>query len=387
MEAKGASPSILDQYDADKSALDKFAAELERLLRTLLQAGGVKFHSVTSRVKERDSLARKIDGIPPKYSQLADITDVVGLRVITYFEDTVDDVAKIVEREFEVDQENSEDKRQVSDPERFGYASLHYVVRLSAGRVRHEEYRRFSGMKAEIQVRSVLQHAWAEIEHDLGYKSKDVVPYDYRRGFARLAGLLELADSEFVRLRDEIRTYEKDVRRQIEEHPAAVAVDKASLIAYARHDPLVKKYDRLISSRTGRKPVLLPDMLEGWTKAMYEMGWKRIGDLQKRLTESGPRAVDLVVEMNKGTYWPYVPKGDRFAAGSVLLYLGYLDSASGPEGALERYIRSMLPEGGEFAKVFADIVRKAVGALAGGVDRATQKTSIRVNRTRSKRHG
>ena len=59
------------------------------------------------------------------------------------------------------------------------------------------ENKAFEGLKCEIQIRSVLQHAWAEIEHDLGYKSELTIPKEVRRSFSRLAGLLELGDKEF----------------------------------------------------------------------------------------------------------------------------------------------------------------------------------------------
>ena len=98
------------------------------------------------------------------------MTDITGVRVITYFADQVDEIAKVMEGEFNIDIKNSIDKRDILDPDRFGYLSLHYViVSLSSARCALAEYRSFSELKAEVQVRSILQHAWAEIEHDLGY--------------------------------------------------------------------------------------------------------------------------------------------------------------------------------------------------------------------------
>lgn len=82
-------------------------------------------------------------------------------------------------------------------------------------------------MKAEIQIRSILQHAWAEIEHDLGYKS--TVPSPVRRRFSRLAGLLELADEEFIRIKQELLEYEEGLSKQIKESPEDVKIDKLSL--------------------------------------------------------------------------------------------------------------------------------------------------------------
>jgi ppGpp synthetase/RelA/SpoT-type nucleotidyltranferase len=113
----------------------------------------------------------------------------------------------MVEREFVVDRTNSVDKRTLLDPDRFGYQSLHYVAALSVARTGLAEYGRFTGLRVEIQIRSTLQHAWAEIEHDLGYKSAAGVPRDIRRRFSRIAGLLELADEEFSVIRRDLDAY------------------------------------------------------------------------------------------------------------------------------------------------------------------------------------
>jgi hypothetical protein len=71
------------------------------------------------------------------------------------------------------------------------------------------------GIKFEIQMRSSLQHTWAEIEHDLGYKSMYEVPREVRREFSRIAGLLELADESFVRIRSKIADYNKQTTENI----------------------------------------------------------------------------------------------------------------------------------------------------------------------------
>jgi putative GTP pyrophosphokinase len=87
--------------------------------------------------------------------------------------------------------------------ERFGYLSVHYLVPLLRQRTDLPEYRRFDGLVAEIQVRTILQHAWAEIEHDIQYKSLTTIPSGVRRRFMSLAGLLEIADREFQAVQDE----------------------------------------------------------------------------------------------------------------------------------------------------------------------------------------
>ncbi|MGB9121805.1 MAG: hypothetical protein WCE73_14380, partial [Candidatus Angelobacter sp.] len=205
-------------------------------------------HSVTSRVKERIKLEEKIQRENKEYRSLDAITDVVGVRIITHFEDEVDKVGTVIEREFSIDRDNSIDKRKILDPDRFGYLSLHYISKIRGDRCRLIEYRQFEGLICEIQIRSILQHAWAEIEHDLGYKAKSVVPAPVKRRFSRLAGLLELADSEFSRLRDDLQLYSEQVKRSIDTGRAAeINIDKVSVETLIKSDLLVGELDKRLA--------------------------------------------------------------------------------------------------------------------------------------------
>lgn len=220
-----------DDFERAVEHLDAYGTALVGLIGELLREAGVRVHTVDYRVKERASAAAKISGSGEKYFAFDDLHDLLGVRVITYFADEVDTVASSLVREFDIDAENSVDKRAALDPDRFGYLSLHYVATLTTGRARLIEYRRFAGRPFELQIRSILQHAWAEIEHDLGYKAEGTPPRDVKRRFSRLAGLLELADDEFRRVREDLASYEKVVSERITEEPAALEVDQSTVTA------------------------------------------------------------------------------------------------------------------------------------------------------------
>lgn len=222
---------ILEQYAKSRGVFLDFTSTLSTLVHTLLARGGVQVHAVTHRCKDQTSLAEKLSRPEKTYNALSDVTDLVGLRITTYFANDVDLVASLLENEFKIDQQSSIDKRKYADPDRFGYSSLHYVVELGPARTQLPEYSRYAGLKCEVQVRSILQHAWAEIEHDLGYKSAAGVPAEVRRRFARVAGLLELADDEFSHIRIALRTYEASVARKIAQSPGSVSLDLASFKA------------------------------------------------------------------------------------------------------------------------------------------------------------
>ncbi len=241
---------ILSDFNTRKEFLQQFCQKTERLIKELLIENSISIHQISVRVKAEDSLSRKIDKKGDKYKILSDITDIIGIRIIVYLENEVDIVASILDKEFKVDRENSIDKRNLKI-DSFGYKSLHYVIGYNDERCALTEYKKYADFKAEIQIRSVLQHAWAEIEHDIGYKGDKEIPEQYKRTFHRVAALLETADLEFVRLKKELREYEKELPKEIEKRPDTVRIDKASLKSYLYNSTLVKKIEASIIQNTG----------------------------------------------------------------------------------------------------------------------------------------
>ena len=207
---------ILKEYDKQCKLYENFASKVKTLVEELVANENIIYNSITSRIKTRASLEDKITRKNNKYKTLGNITDIAGVRVITYYSDDVDRVAKIIEQNFNVDKKNSIDKRKAMEPDRFGYCSVHYIVQFNQERLNLPENQAYKDIKCEIQIRTVLQHAWAEIEHDLGYKSEFSVPTEIRRNFSRLAGLLEIGDKEFLEIRNFLTKYQKDVTKNIE---------------------------------------------------------------------------------------------------------------------------------------------------------------------------
>jgi len=241
---------ILQEFDERHTLLDRFKKKIETILIELLQEKKILIHQITCRVKDKISLEKKIDKKEGKYKALIEITDIVGLRVITYLESDVDKVAKIIENEFLIDKENSIDKRKLKS-DQFGYRSLHYVVSLDKARSQITENKVFNSFKAEIQIRSILQHAWAEIEHDLGYKGQSSIPDEYVRNFNRLAALLETADKEFDRLKHDLSEYERNVRNYISESPQDVELNQASISSFIHSNDITKHALEIIKRNTG----------------------------------------------------------------------------------------------------------------------------------------
>ena len=192
---------MLQQYREMMPELERVSQTAYDRLRHALRKQGIYITAFERRIKTEKSLAGKLELKGAKYKSIEDVTDLVGLRVITFYTDDVDKVAAIAKRTFEIDWKESVDKRKLHQLDSFGYNSLHYVCRLEEG-----------GVRFELQMRTALQHVWSTIEHDTGYKGEVKIPKEYRRQFSRLAGMLELVDDEFSRL----RTVLADYRRQVQ---------------------------------------------------------------------------------------------------------------------------------------------------------------------------
>ena len=223
----------LDWYTKNRELYRACAGSVHRLLTTLLEQAGIPFHSIQYRVKDQKSFLDKC--MKPRYkSPLEEITDVCGLRIITYTNKDVDDICKIIEKHFSIDPEKSINKADLLHANEVGYLSVHYIAKLNQPRVKLDEYKPYSNICFEIQVRTLLQHAWAEIEHDRSYKFSGELPQDIKRRFFLVAGTLELMDREFNLLAHEIDQYAATVHSEAKSGNLDFAIDSTSLFEYLK---------------------------------------------------------------------------------------------------------------------------------------------------------
>lgn len=214
-----------DAYQKKHALYVEFTETVRTLLARALEAERITPHSVEGRAKAVDSFGRKAitpkDEAPseqPKYeTPLEQITDLAGCRVITFFLQTVGQVGAVIEEQFEVLERANRSAFLRGGGERLGYESVHYVVRLHPDRLKWPEYAKYKGLRAEIQVRTILQHAWAEIEHDMQYKAVEALPVTIRRRFLALAGMIEIGDREFQAIADAHDVLRIEARRLINE--------------------------------------------------------------------------------------------------------------------------------------------------------------------------
>ena len=192
--------SFISGYQNKKDEFTKAKDIARSLVESIVLDLDIELHLVTARVKDSNSLKEKL--IRKSYvNPEEELVDLIGVRVITYYEEEVDLVTARLTEELEIDRAGSVDRRQLLGLRDFGYRSVHLIAKLKGTRMRSPEYAYLRDKCFEIQVRSILEHAWAEIEHEIVYKSGVQYPDQDLRLFAALAGTLEILNSRFSELR------------------------------------------------------------------------------------------------------------------------------------------------------------------------------------------
>jgi ppGpp synthetase/RelA/SpoT-type nucleotidyltranferase len=218
-------------YSARQHLYQEVAEVAKRTLRTLVNDASIDMVSIEARAKDIESAVQKV-GRKGYSAPEREMTDLAGVRVITYVETDVPKVARLVERAFHVITDKSTDKTAELGVDRSGYRSLHYVCDLGQPRLGLPEWEKFQDVLFEIQLRTALQHAWAEIEHDRRYKFSGVLPTLLQRRLNLLAGMLEIADREFAAVAAEVDRYAHEVALATKAGELDVEVNSTSVLSY-----------------------------------------------------------------------------------------------------------------------------------------------------------
>ncbi|MFV5492409.1 RelA/SpoT domain-containing protein [Acinetobacter sp. ASP199] len=203
-------------YDNNIDPYKGLAEIIAVTLKNSLISQQISFVDVPYRSKTKKSFLKKIqDKLTEKDYSPESMTDLAGIRVITLIEADVQKVCDLITAMFNVHKADSVNKSEKLGEEKVGYRSVHFVCDVGKNREKLPEFSAYKGLCFEIQVRTALEHAWAEIEHDRGYKLGGKLPSYLNRRFKLLSGLLESADLEFNRLTVEIEEYAKQVNENI----------------------------------------------------------------------------------------------------------------------------------------------------------------------------
>jgi putative GTP pyrophosphokinase len=227
--------------------------------------------SVDKRVKTikgaLEKIARKEYSDPP-----TELTDLSGIRVITFLEQQVSQISAVIRELFEIDEKNSRDRSEVLGDDTVGYRSTHFVCALGKKRDGLPEYESLGNLKFEIQVRTVLQHAWAELAHDRSFKFGVALPTKIQRKLNLCAGILEVTDSAFDEISKEIDAYQALIKKQNVDQISALEINAISL-------------EKLLAELATELGIKISEnvMADAYVE-MAKFGIKTIGDLKALAT-------------------------------------------------------------------------------------------------------
>jgi len=269
-------------------AHERLTRTVVSLLQNTLDVKGIDFLSVEGRTKTLGGALEKI--VRKKYHHPKDqLTDLSAVRVVTYLESQVDEVGKTIRHLFDVDDKNSLDRSKILGSDKIGYRSAHFVCALGAKRGSFPEYDSLGSLQFEIQVRTVLQHGWAELAHDRSFKFGPGLPTHIQRKLNLYAGMLEVVDGAFDTIAKEIDEYAKSLEGKTLDQISSEEITTLTLEKY------------LLSTVKTHKIALYDFELSGELfDELSHFGIKTTGDLEKITTKENIAAYKTINDPDSG---------------------------------------------------------------------------------------
>lgn len=248
------------------------------VLTSLMRDTGIEYLSISGRTKDKDSIVEKVKRKGYR-NPSAQLTDITGIRIITFFGSQVKEASSLIRQVFEVDEVNSLDQSSKLGDDRIGYRSVHFVCKIGSQRSGLPEYAQFADLRFEVQVRTVLQHAWAELAHDRSYKFGQSLPTEIQRKLNLYAGTLELVDAGFDEISQAVDSYSREITQKTESDFLDEEVNSISLERFIQKT----KFDHKVPRRFVASEFLKPSSIES---ELTKFGWTKIASLQRALTEN-----------------------------------------------------------------------------------------------------
>jgi len=301
----------IEAFKMQADDYETFARTLEDYLKKACKHAGLQA-IVQARAKTLSSFTAKAIRKKDKYPDpINDLCDLCGVRIILHTNEQVNWVCDFIDRSFDVIQKDNVQVRLGEN--QFGYQSIHYDIRLNHDHdygVSDDVMKSLAGKKAEIQVRTILQHAWSAIMHDRIYKFNIAFPLHIHRGSAMLAALMEQGDEKYSQVVAQTDNFymnysaymnKKDLEKEIEtlqnilkyepvdENKAATALKLAKLLSlsgsdYKRVIELLEEYQEVICRES---PYILLELGNAYCMAYKdkpgEADYKKAGKLFEKV--------------------------------------------------------------------------------------------------------
>jgi len=284
---------LLEEYHEWQPLFIRLREIAMHKLYEVISQSGIEVNSMESRIKEEASLAGKLRRKGSKYASLSDITDIFGARIIAFYNEDVDRIASLAESIFDIDWENSSDKRKTHEFNSFGYNSLHYICKLPKSIYFDPQCPQLNQIRFELQMRTALQHVWSAIQHDIGYKSEIETPVEYHRSLSRLAGLLELADDEFSRIRNSIADYRRRAQSLVQSGKLEeISLDGDTFRSYLQQHPF-DQLNKKIAAIT-QAELQEANMMQ-YLGVLRHLGMRTLGDVRQLISKNFDDAYQLAL--------------------------------------------------------------------------------------------
>jgi putative GTP pyrophosphokinase len=303
---------------------EKLCAEVAYILNRELNKAEIEFSTITYRAKTLNSFLEKIQRKSYR-DPVSEITDFAGVRVVCLYVDDLERLEKVIAENFETVEKIDKLTNKKSD--QFGYGAIHFIVRLgkNASGARYDDLK---NLVCEIQTRTVLQDAWAIIDHHLVYKNESSIPTVLRSRLNRLAGDFESSDQKFSDLRTEREEYLRKVADS-EINSEEFLENELNLDSFVRYAQW--KFHELPA---GTEVLDVPFYL----KPLMEMNLRSLGDL------------DEIVNRGVSSYAFYLEKNGRDFLNSYSITSVALCSLLVNRQFIPEHLKSVFPKFAEFVE-------------------------------------
>lgn len=265
----GVKINLEEWYDSKKSLYQALLTKAESIVKELLDGENVNYLIIEGRVKKFPSWRDKF--LQGNYDSPEKVLDLAGLRIIGRTLGDVRRIDPVLVNNFKILPPGKDDKQKELGRDKIGYLSIHYNASLSDDHIKLTENRKFNGLIIEIQIRTILQHVWADFEHDKIYKSKNELPEDYQRGLYLVAAQLETADRQIQHVADYIEEHTRAVSKEVKEGNLDIKIDPITMEAYMSQKFPNEDIGKRIPLMYGNENEIVRALISGGVKSLKDL--------------------------------------------------------------------------------------------------------------------
>lgn len=222
--------NLLKNFFSTKEIYESLITEIIYILKEQLQFHEVKFSSVHGRIKTIESFLEKIER--KNYNNpFIDITDIAGVRLVYVYKNDLELIENIIQDSFNIIERVDQSESYSAD--QFGYESIHYLLKLN-NKFSGPRYDNLKNYTCELQIRTILQDAWAIVSHHIEYKKKSSAPKQLSKDLHALAGTFEIVDAHLVKLREDRNNYLKKIQSEQPYKLLQEEINRESLLEYLK---------------------------------------------------------------------------------------------------------------------------------------------------------